>query len=121
MAYMFIFGCFLLLGVASALAARVGYRGNVCDRSIGYEVPAEVKSDPVLRKRANGLVTFWCTGAAVLSFAPLVPIGSVILSDGGKSVSTWGLVVFALYGLAVVIVGAYPFEKIKQLGTSAER
>lgn len=121
MAYMFIFGCFLLLGVVSSLAARIGYRGKVCDRSDGYEVPAEVKSDPILRKRANGLVAFWCTGAAVLSFAPLVPIGSVILSDGGKSVSTWGLVVFALYGLAVVIVGAYPFEKIKQLGRSAER
>jgi hypothetical protein len=30
-------------------------------------------------------------------------------------------VVLALYGLAVVIVGAYPFEKIKSLGRSAER
>ncbi|ELS56623.1 hypothetical protein [Streptomyces viridochromogenes] len=121
MAYMFIFGCFLLLGVASSLAARVGYRGKVCDRSDGYEVPAEVKSDPILRKRANSLVAFWCTGAAALSFAPLVPIGNVILSDGGKSVSTWGLLVFALYGLAVVIVGAYPFEKIAHLGESVER
>ncbi|MFV0134934.1 hypothetical protein ACLGIH_17145 [Streptomyces sp. HMX87] len=121
MAYMFLFGCFLLLGVAGSLAARVGYRGKVCDRSDGYEVPAEVKADPVLRRRANGLVAFWCTGAAVLGFAPLVPIGSVILSDGGKSVSTWGLVVFALHGLAVVIVGAYPFEKIKHLGKAAGR
>ncbi|MFP3992485.1 hypothetical protein U9R90_34450 [Streptomyces sp. E11-3] len=121
MAYIFIFGCFLLLGVASSLAARVGYRGTVCDRSDGYEVSAEVKSDPALRKRANGLVAFWCTGAAALSFAALVPIGSVVLSGGGKSVSTWGLVVFALYGLAVVTLGAYPFEKIKHLGRPAER
>ncbi|MFC8245453.1 hypothetical protein [Streptomyces chartreusis] len=116
MAYMFIFGCFCVLGVASLLAARVGYRGEVCNRSVGYDVPADVKADPALRKRANQLVAFWCTGAAVLSVAPLVPIGSVILSGGGKSVSTWGLVVFALYGMAVVIVGAYPFEKIKHLG-----
>jgi hypothetical protein len=121
MAYIFVFGCFLLLCVASLLAARVGYRGRVCNRSDGYEVPAEVKSDPALRKRANGLVAFWCTGAAALSCAALVPIGTVIVSGGGKSVSTWGLVVFALYGLAVVIVGAYPFEKIKSLGRSAER
>lgn len=113
---MFIFGCFLLLGVASSLAARTGYRGRVCDRSDGYEVPAAVRSDPVLRQRANSLVAFWCTGAAALSFAPLVPIGSVILGDGGQSVSTWGLVVFALHGLAVVVIGAYPFEKIKHLG-----
>lgn len=121
MAYIFIFGCFLLLGVVSLLAARVGYRGRVCDRADGYEVPAEVKSDPVLRKRADGLVAFWCTGAAALSFAALVPIGSVILSGGGKSISTWGLVAFAAYGLVVVSVGAYPFEKIKRLGGSAGR
>ncbi|MBD0840458.1 hypothetical protein [Streptomyces sp. TRM68416] len=115
MAYMFIFGCFCALGLASFLAARVGYRGEVCNRSLGYDVPAEVKADPALRKRANHLVAFWCTGAAVLSLAPLVPIGSVVLSGGGKSVSTWGLAVFALYGMVVVIVGAYPFEKIKHL------
>ncbi|OEJ95719.1 hypothetical protein [Streptomyces thermolilacinus] len=121
MAYMFIFGCFLLLGVASSLAARTGYRGRVCDRSDGYEVPAAVKADPALRQRANSLVAFWCTGAAALSFAPLVPVGSVILSDGGKSVSTWGLAVLALYGLAVVVIGAYPFEKIKHLGDPSRR
>ncbi|MFE9022411.1 hypothetical protein ACFYNL_28145 [Streptomyces sp. NPDC007808] len=121
MAYAFVFGCFLLLGLAGALAARTGYRGKVCDRSDGYDVPAQVKADPELRKRANDLVAFWCTGAAVLGFAPLVPIGTVLMSGGGRSVGTRGLVVLALYGLAVVIVGAYPFEKIKSLGRSAER
>jgi hypothetical protein len=39
----------------------------------------------------------------------------------GKSVSTWGLVAFAAYGLVVVTVGACPFEKIKQLGGCPER
>ncbi|RFU86130.1 hypothetical protein DY218_13450 [Streptomyces triticagri] len=121
MAYLFIFGCFFLLGLAGALAARTGYRGKVCDRSHGYEVPAEVKYDPALRKRANDLVAFWCTGASALGFAPLVPIGSVLLSGGGKSVSTWGLAAFALYGLVVATVGIYPFEKIKQLGDSTKR
>ncbi|MBV7248430.1 MULTISPECIES: hypothetical protein [Streptomyces] len=121
MAHLFIFGCFLLLGVASSLAAGTGYRGTVCDRSVGYEIPAEVTSDPKLRSRANSLVAFWCTGAAILSLAPLVVIGSAALRDGGTSVSTWGLVAFAAYGLVVVTVGAYPFEKIKQLGAPAER
>lgn len=120
MAYLFIFCCFALLALASSLAARVGYRGKVCDKSVGYDVPEQVKYAPELRERANGLVAFWCTGAAILSLAPLVPIGQVILSDGGTSVSTWGLVAFALYGMAVVIVGRYPFEKIKQLGKTAE-
>ncbi|MEO3976583.1 hypothetical protein [Streptomyces sp. CAU 1734] len=121
MAYLFISGCFFFLGVACLLAARVGHRGEVCDRSVGYDVPAEVKADPALRKRANSLVAFWAGGAAALSFAPLVPLGVVILSDGGKAISTWGLVGFALYGMAVVVMGAYPFEKIKHLAADSER
>ncbi|MGQ4729820.1 hypothetical protein ACUN3E_19365 [Streptomyces sp. Ju416(a)] len=121
MAHLFIFGCFLLLGVASSLAALAGYRGTVCDRSVGYEVPAEVTSDPALRRRANSLVAFWCTGAAILSLAPLVALGSAALRDGATSVSTWGLVAFAAYGLVVVTVGAYPFEKVKQLGCPTNR
>ncbi|MGA5423743.1 hypothetical protein [Streptomyces lavendulocolor] len=121
MAYIFIFGCFLLLGIATSLGAVTGYRGKVCDRSDGYDVPAEVKSDPGLRKRANDLVAFWSTGAAVLSVAPLVPVGTVIVSGGERTVGTWGFVVLALYGLAVVIVAVYPFERIKSLGRSVER
>lgn len=121
MAHLFLLGCFALLGAAASLAARAGYRGQVCDRFAGYEVPAAVRSDPALRKRADDLVAFWCTGAAVLGFAPLVPLGSVLLSGGGASVSTWGLVALAAYALVVVTVGGYPFEKIKQLADSAAR
>lgn len=62
-------------------------------------------------------MAFWCTGAAALSFAPLVPIGTVIMSGGGRTVGTWGLVVLALYGLAVVIVGAYPVREDQEPGT----
>lgn len=120
MAYLFLFVCFLLLGLAGSLAARTGYRGEVCDRSTGYEVPAAVKADPALRKRANDLVAFWCTGAAILGLAPLVPLGTVVLSGGGRSVSTWGLAAFAAYALVIAVVGGYPFEKIKHLGASAE-
>ncbi|MCC8481179.1 hypothetical protein [Streptomyces parvus] len=80
-----------------------------------------MKADPALRKRANDLVAFWCTGVAVLGAAPLVPPGIVVLSGGGKTISAWGLVAFAGYALTIGIVGGYPFEKIKQLGASAER
>lgn len=104
------------MGVVSSLAAHSGYRGKVCDRTDGYKVPARVQSDPELRRRANDLVAFWCTGAAALSFAALVPVGTVILRGGASSISTGGLVILALYGTTVVIVGAYPFEKIKSLG-----
>ncbi|CAH9414746.1 hypothetical protein [Streptomyces globisporus] len=121
MAYLFLFGCFLLLVVVGSLAARTGYRGKVCDGAAGCEVPAAVKADPALRKRANDLVAFWCTGVAVLGAAPLVPLGIVILSGGGKAISTRGLAAFAGYALIIGIVGGYPFEEIKQLGASAER
>ncbi|WP_240967531.1 hypothetical protein [Streptomyces composti] len=78
-----------------------------------------MKADPRLRKRANELVAFWCTGAAALSFAALVPVGTVVLRGAGGAISTWGLVVSAGYGMAVVTVGACPFEKIKHLGGAA--
>ncbi|MFH8795904.1 hypothetical protein [Streptomyces sp. NPDC017941] len=115
MAYVFIICCFVLLAVVTLLAARVGRRGQVCDRSIGYDVPDEVKRDPALRARANQLVAHWCTGAAILSLAPLVPIGRVLLADGDRAIGTAGLLVVAAYGLVVVVVAGYPFEKIKHL------
>lgn len=112
MAHLVVFSCFALLAIASALAARVGHRGQVCDSSVGYEVPDVVKRDPVLRQRANDLIAFWCTGASALSAAALVPVGSVLLSDGSRSLSTPALLALALYALGVVVIGAYPFERI---------
>ncbi|MEL3945677.1 MULTISPECIES: hypothetical protein [Streptomyces] len=116
MAYVFILCCFLLMTGVSLLAARVGRRGEVGDRGVGYDVPDEVKRDPELRARANHLVAHWCTGAAILSVAPLVPLGSVLLSDGDRAIGTAGLLVVAAYGLVVVAVAGYPFERIKRLG-----
>ncbi|MFE0175966.1 hypothetical protein ACFWZ2_26950 [Streptomyces sp. NPDC059002] len=115
MAYVFILCCFVLLSVVTLLAARVGHRGEVCDRSVGYEVPDEVKRDPVLREKANRLVAHWCTGASILSLAPLIPVGNVLFADGDRAIGTGGLIAVAAYGLVVVVVAGYPFEKIKHL------
>ncbi|MEU8888988.1 hypothetical protein [Streptomyces sp. NPDC048442] len=115
MAYVFVFCCFVVLGAVTALAARTGYRGQVCDRTVGYEVPDEVKRDPALRQRANGLVAHWCTGAAILSLAPLVPVGRVLLSDGSRGIGTVGLAFVAGYAFVVIVIAGYPFEKIKHL------
>ncbi|ATL32948.1 hypothetical protein [Streptomyces formicae] len=117
MAYLFILCCFVLLSVVTLLAARVGHRGEVCDRSVGYEVPDEVKRDPELRAKANRLVAHWCTGAAILSLAPLIPVGNVLFADGERAIGTGGLLAFAAYGLVVVVVAGYPFEKIKHLAS----
>ncbi|MCF3121019.1 MULTISPECIES: hypothetical protein [Streptomyces] len=116
MTYVFILCCFTLLAVVTLLAARVGRRGEVCDRSVGYEVPDEVKRDPELREQANRLVAHWCTGAAILSLAPLIPVGQLLFTDGDWSIGTGGLIALAFYGLVVVVVAGYPFEKIKHLG-----
>lgn len=115
MAYAFMFCCFTVGAAISALAARTGRRGEACDRLRGYEVPARVAADPDLKAEANRAVATWCTRAAILCLAPLVPLGIVIASGGGKTISTWGLAAFALYGMAVATVGGYPFEKIKRM------
>jgi hypothetical protein len=119
--YAVVFCCFALAAAVGALAARTGYRGEVCDGRAGYDVPERVKRDPELRRTADRLVAFWCTGAAVLSLAPLVPVGYVTAQDGEKAIPTWGLGVIALYAIVVVTVGTYPFEKIKRLEEPAER
>lgn len=115
MAYVLLFCCFVVAAGVSVLAVRTGRRGEVCDSSLGYDVPAEVRADPVLRRRANDLVVFWGTGAALLSLAPLVPLGLIIADGENRALSTWGLVAFAAYGFLIVVVGGYPFEKIKRL------
>jgi hypothetical protein len=120
-AYAVVFSCFVLAAAVGALAARTGYRGEVCDGRAGYDVPERVKRDPELRRAADRLVAFWCTGAAVLSLAPLVPVGYVMLRGGDKAIPTWGLGVIALYAIVVATVGTYPFEKIKRLEEPAER
>lgn len=116
MAYTLVFCCFALMGAVGLLAARAGRRGRVCQRGWDSRVPERVRSDPALCRRANELVAFWCLGAATLAFAPLVPLGQVLLSGGDKAISTAGLLVFAGYGMAVVALAAYPFERIKRLG-----
>lgn len=103
---------FTALGVGCALAAWTGFRGWVCDARRGYKVPAHVQRSPALRERANQLVKFWCTGAAILSAAPLPPL---FMAPQNEEVSTTGLAVLALYGLLVICVAGFPFEKIKQL------
>lgn len=115
MGYVVMFCCCAVASAASLLAARTGRRGEVCDRAVGYEVPARVAAAPELNQRANQLVAHWCTAAGMLSAAPLVPLAVVIASDGSRGVPTWGLLVFVAYGLVVSTVGRYPFEKIKRM------
>jgi hypothetical protein len=100
--------------VIAALAAWTGHRGLVCDRLKGYEVPAHVQRDPELRRKANELVAFWGTGAALLCLPPVVLMIRVVLADSGDP-PLWMLIALAVYGFMTGMIAHYPFEKIKRL------
>lgn len=105
------------LFVATA-AAVTGRRGQVCDRDLGYTVPAAVESDPALDRQANELVARWCTAAAVLAALPLVGLALHGFED---DLPLGALVALAVHGFVVVCVTGYPFERITQLGADARR
>ncbi len=110
--------CFAVAAVVLLLAALTGHRGQVCERGIGYRVPARVESDPRLSGRANELVARWCTCGAVLAVLPLVPLTWAV-SRGTDEAPLSALVGLAAYGLLVTVVAAYPFERIEHLGDDA--
>jgi hypothetical protein len=115
MGYAIIMASFIIAGLASLAAAITGYRGKVCERGIGYELPARVAMDQALAKQANDLVAFWCLGAAILSVLPLIYLYA-IRGQGAEAIPTIHLVGFTFYGFILICMATYPFEKIKRLG-----
>lgn len=114
MGYLILTGGFILVGLSTLGAAIMGYRGKVCDRQIGYTVPARVAADPVLAKKANGLVAFWCTGGSILCLLPLIYL-YLIREQGTDAIPLSHLIAFAVYGFVLTCISTYPFEKIKHL------
>ncbi|UGQ13285.1 hypothetical protein LO772_06625 [Yinghuangia sp. ASG 101] len=106
--------CFGALAVLTLIAASTGYRGLVCDAERGYRVPAHVAGDPHLTERANQSVAFWCTGASLLSAAPLVPLLPMLADGAERRPTVPSLAVLAAYGVAVVALGRVPFALIRR-------
>ncbi|MFE0043370.1 hypothetical protein [Streptomyces albireticuli] len=106
---------FFLLGAASLSAAVTGYRGQVCDPHDGYDLPSAVAEDSALEQTANELIAFWCTGAAILSAAPLIALFGILLRDGDAPLTGGALTALTGYGILVVAICRYPFKKIKRL------
>ena len=107
---------FILFAVAlfvATAAAVTGTRGQVCERGVGYSVPAPVEADPALSVRANRLVATWCTAAAILAALPLVALA---VNGLDRELPLWAAVALAGYGFLLTCVGGYPFERIKHLG-----
>jgi hypothetical protein len=107
-----LFGIFTVAMLATVAAAWTGWTREAGDRDVGYDLPARVVADPALLRAANRLVTRWCTAAAVLSALPLVLLAVRGLHE---PVPLPLLVAHAVHGFVVVLVGGYPFERIKQL------
>lgn len=114
MIYGVLFGVFAVGGFALLSAGVTGRRGKVCVRNVGYTVPAEVEADPELNKKANALVGFWCTLAAFLTLPALFVIAGMGTRLEGP-IPLWALAGLAAYGFVLVVIGTYPFEKIKRM------
>ncbi|MDI2131541.1 hypothetical protein [Yinghuangia seranimata] len=111
-----VFICFAALALMTSIAAFTGYRGLVCHPRRGYPVVTRrISDDTHHAHEANRSVAHWCTGAALLSIAPLVPLGR-LLGDGieGQTLTTGSVVLLAAYGAALVVLGRYPFERIRR-------
>lgn len=97
---------------AFTYGAAVGFRGKALDVDYyGRDIPDRVKTTPQLRAEANRSFRTWCVVAAMLILAPLL----WIVADFQRERTTWELLGLAAYVFIVVIVGSYPFAKIKTL------
>ncbi|MDV8055920.1 hypothetical protein [Rhodococcus sp. IEGM 1343] len=103
----------LMVGLcAFAYGAAVGFRGKALHVDYyGRDVPDRVKTTPHLRARANRIFVVCGVAAATLLLAPLV----WIFSDFQRDRTTWELAGLAAYVFVAVVIGGYPFAKIKSL------
>ena len=104
--------------LASGAAWWTAREGQVCDRSLGYEVPARVARDPALRKCANDLVRRYSRAACLLSMAPVLVLCAQAARQDHVTWSTAALLLMAAYGLIVAVIATYPCEAIKRLAIS---
>ncbi|OZE34135.1 MULTISPECIES: hypothetical protein [unclassified Rhodococcus (in: high G+C Gram-positive bacteria)] len=103
----------VMVGVcAFTYGAAVGIRGKALHVDYyGRDVPDRVKTTPHLRARANRIFVVCSVAAATLLLAPLF----WIFTDFQRERTTWELLGLAGYVFIVVLVGSYPFAKIKSL------
>lgn len=103
----------LIVGiVAFGFGSSVGLRGKVLYPDYyGSDVPDRVKTTPHLRARANRLFVVCGVAAAILLLAPLL----WIFSDFQRERTTWELAGLTAYVFVAVVIGGYPFAKIKTL------
>ncbi|CCQ13599.1 putative uncharacterized protein [Rhodococcus sp. AW25M09] len=103
----------LMVGiVAFSYGAAVGLRGKVLHSDYyGGEVSDRVKTTPHLRAVANKSFAVCGIAAAILLLAPLI----WIFLEFQRDRTTWELLCLTGYVFVVVVIGGYPFAKMKAL------
>ncbi|MEV0110572.1 hypothetical protein AB0H42_30135 [Nocardia sp. NPDC050799] len=95
--------------------ASLGFRGLATSTTKGYgeDIPDHIRTDPVRRRKANQLVAWYETTAAILYMPPSAYALWVAFDPEGQ-IPLPVLIGLAVYGLAVSMLAGYPVEKIKQ-------
>ncbi|WP_280406658.1 hypothetical protein [Nocardia carnea] len=106
---------FAVVSLFCMYSAAKGYRGVATSHSEGYgdEIPDTTLTNPERRKRANNLVAYWETAAAILCLPPIV-YGICIALDPERRIPLPVLIGIAVYSIIVFSIARYPIEKIKE-------
>lgn len=103
---------FVVGGLLAVYLASLGFRG-VATSVYGEEIPDTTLLDPVRRRKANLLVA-WCETAAAVLYVPPAVYALWVAFDPEGEIPLPVLVGIAVYGLLVSTLAGYPIEKIKQ-------
>lgn len=106
---------FAVVALGCMYTAAKGYRGVATSHRQGYgdEIPDTTLTDPERRNKANKLVAYWETAAALLCLPPAV-YGIYIALDPERRIPLPILIGIAVYSIIVFFIAGYPLEKIKE-------
>ncbi|WP_327150091.1 hypothetical protein [Nocardia sp. NBC_01329] len=106
---------FAVAALACMNSAAKGYRGVATSHREGYGegIPDTTLTDPERRKKANKLVAYWETAAALLCLPPAA-YAIYIALDPERRIPLPVLIGIAVYSIIVFSIAGYPLEKIKE-------
>ncbi|MFQ6225809.1 hypothetical protein [Nocardia sp. NPDC002869] len=106
---------FIFEALMCTYLASLGFRGVATSTTEGYgeDIPDTTLADPVRRRKANTLVA-WCETAAALLCLQPAAYALWVAFDPEARIPLPVLIGLAAYGLLVTTLAGYPVEKIKQ-------
>lgn len=106
---------FTVVALSCLYSAAKGYRGVATSHREGYgeEIPDTTLTDPERRNKANKLVAYWETAAALLCLPPAA-YATFIALDPERRIPLPVMIGIAVYSIIVFSIAGYPLEKIKE-------